>query len=73
VPLAGYATLEGEEIFLRGLIGSPDGKQVLRAQRRGRVEEAEQVGQGLALELLERGGGEILATWGAARQGSFVS
>ncbi len=73
VPLAGYATLEGEEIFLRGLIGSPDGKQVLRAQRRGRVEDAERVGRDLALELLERGGWEILATWGTARQGFFVS
>lgn len=73
VPLAGYATLEGEEVFLRGLIGSPDGKRVLRAQRRGRVEDAERVGQDLASELLARGGSEILASWGTASQGSFVS
>lgn len=60
VPLAGYAEIEGDRLTLDGLVGAPDGSLVLRAQREGRVEDAEQIGIDLADELLRQGAGELL-------------
>ncbi len=60
VPIAGYAVLEGDRLWLRGLVGEPDGSRVLRAEIRGPAEEAEALGTRLAEQLLEQGAGEIL-------------
>lgn len=61
VPIAGHAILEGDELFLRGLVGTPDGKRVLRGERRGSRGEAEKLGTELAIDLIDRGADEILA------------
>ena len=51
VPIACYALLEGEQLWLRGLVGQPDGGLLLRAEGRADVADAEargvQVGEGL--------------------------
>lgn len=60
VPLAGYATLSEGGVRLRGLIGRPDGTQLVRGEREGSCAEAERIGRELAGELLARGGEEIL-------------
>ena len=60
VPIAAYATLEGRELSLRGLVASLDGARVLRAQVRGRTEDAEPLGVEAAAAVLEQGAGEIL-------------
>jgi hydroxymethylbilane synthase len=62
VPIAGHALLEGDEIFLRGLVGTPDGARMLRADRRGPRDAAEALGTALAEDLLGQGAGEILQT-----------
>lgn len=36
VPIACYAVLEGEQLWLRGLVGQPDGTVLLRAEGRGK-------------------------------------
>ena len=61
VPIAGYALLEGDEIYLRGLVGEPDGSEILRGQRRGSSDRARELGEELAAELLQRGADRILA------------
>lgn len=61
VPIAGYAVLEGDQIYLRGLVGEPDGSRVLRAEVRGHSDEAVSLGVQLAEDLLQQGAGEILA------------
>ena len=61
VPIAAYATLEDGGMNLRGLVASLDGTRVLRAQVRGRVEDAEPLGAEAAAAVLEQGAGEILA------------
>jgi hydroxymethylbilane synthase len=61
VPLAGYAVLEGEQLYLRGLVGEPDGSVVLRAEIRGPSSDAAALGVKLAQDLIEQGAGEILA------------
>lgn len=61
VPIGSFALLEDDELWLRGLVGSPDGKTMIRGERRGRREDAEKMGISLAEELLNNGAREILA------------
>ncbi|WP_421868620.1 hydroxymethylbilane synthase [Motiliproteus sp.] len=62
VPIGCFATLNeaGDELYLRGLVGRPDGSKVLRAEVRGGVERAEALGIELAEQLLDMGAKEIL-------------
>lgn len=62
VPIASFATLNdaGDEIYLRGLVGRPDGSKVLRAEIRGAATDCETLGIQLAEELLSQGALEIL-------------
>lgn len=61
VPIGSYAELNDGEIWLRALVGAPDGSQMVRGERRGRAEDAEKLGVSLAEELLDNGAREILA------------
>ncbi|HXH02972.1 MAG TPA: hydroxymethylbilane synthase [Candidatus Competibacteraceae bacterium] len=60
VPIAGYAELEGDELWLRGLVGAPDGSRIVRGEVRGPASAAVALGQALAEELLARGAADIL-------------
>jgi hydroxymethylbilane synthase len=66
VPLAGFATIAGDQVRLRGLIGAPDGARVVRGEKTGHVAHAEALGRALARELLDAGGREILSAFGHA-------
>jgi hydroxymethylbilane synthase len=63
VPIACYADyLPGsDELWLRGLVGRPDGSLLLRAQARASAAEAEQLGIDVAEDLLAQGAADILA------------
>ncbi|WP_261846820.1 hydroxymethylbilane synthase [Pectobacterium araliae] len=60
VPIGSYAELEGDTLWLRALVGAPDGSQMIVGERRGSVSDAEQVGIALAEELLAKGASAIL-------------
>lgn len=61
VPIGSYALLQADDqLWLRGLVGTPDGSQMISAERRGHRDQAEQLGIALAEELLEKGAGDIL-------------
>ncbi|MDK2779201.1 MAG: hydroxymethylbilane synthase [Pseudomonadota bacterium] len=60
VPIACYAEREGDQLWLRGLVGSEDGRQMLRTEIRGGEGEAEQLGITAAEDLLAQGAGDIL-------------
>ncbi|MHB8622174.1 MAG: hydroxymethylbilane synthase [Sulfuricaulis sp.] len=60
VPIGGFAELHGETLYLRGLVGEPDGARLLRADIRGPVMQAEQLGAQLARILLAQGAKAIL-------------
>jgi len=62
VPLAGYAIQQGETLWLRGLVGTPDGRRMIRAARRGTLAQAETLGLHVAEELLAGGAADILAS-----------
>jgi hydroxymethylbilane synthase len=60
VPIAGYAVLEGDELWLRGLVGEPDGTQIIAGEVRGPTLAASALGITLAEDLLDRGADAIL-------------
>lgn len=61
VPIAGFALLEDGKIWMRGLVGRPDGSEMLSAEVNGTAEQAESLGIQLAEELLSQGAKKILA------------
>ncbi|MCJ8170515.1 hydroxymethylbilane synthase [Atopomonas sediminilitoris] len=61
VPIACYATLENEQLHLRGLVGEPQGTRLLRAEAYGPAQAPEALGVQVAEALLAQGAGEILA------------
>ena len=60
IPLAGYCVLNGDELFLRGAIGDPEGKSLLRYESHAPRQNAFKLGQEVAGRLLKNGGEEIL-------------
>ncbi len=61
VPIAGHAVLDGDRLVIKGLVGSPDGKLILRAEAEGPRAEAEAIGTRVADAQLAQGAGEILS------------
>ena len=60
VPIAGFAQLQGEQIFMRGLVGNPDGSVLYRAERLGGMDQAEVIGRLIAEDLLAQGADKVL-------------
>ncbi|UVE19815.1 hydroxymethylbilane synthase [Pseudomonas sp. LS44] len=60
VPIACYAELDGEQLWLRGLVGQPDGGRLLRAEAHAPASEAEALGVRVAEALLAQGAAAIL-------------
>ena len=60
IPVGAYGQINGSELRLDAMIGSLDGKRIVRGNKVGSIANAEQIGIDLAKELLSRGGKEIL-------------
>lgn len=60
MPMAAYAQLENNLLYVRGMVASTDGKQLVRRELRGAPENASALGIALAQEILKNGGAEIL-------------
>ena len=60
VPIAGFSTIDGEQITLTGLVGNVDTGVILKEQVSGNVSQAEQLGVELADLLISLGAREIL-------------
>lgn len=61
IPIGALGDVQGDKITLHGLVGSLDGKQVLRSEVSGSVSEVEQLGIKLAEQLIGMGADKILA------------
>jgi len=63
VPIACYAEYENssDQLWLRGLVGKPDGSVLLRAEGRAPAVDAEALGISVAQDLLAQGAAAILA------------
>jgi len=60
VPVAAIAGIQDERLVLQGLVSSLDGKRIFRAQLAGSMDEAEQLGKKLGMQMLESGAGQVL-------------
>jgi hydroxymethylbilane synthase len=60
VPIAGFAEIRDDQLFMRGLVGNPDGSQIYRSERKGKPEDAEIIGKAIAEDLLAQGADSIL-------------
>lgn len=60
VPIGSYALLENDTLWLRALVGQPDGSEIIRGEIRGHINDAEKIGIQLAEQLLEQGADAIL-------------
>lgn len=60
VPIGAYATLANNQLQLRGLVGSPDGTNILRATATSTAEYAKQLGIDVAEKLRLAGADAIL-------------
>ena len=60
VPIGGYAEIDHGVIVMRGLVGRPDGSELIEGSISGRPEDAVELGTVLAEDLLSRGADVIL-------------
>jgi hydroxymethylbilane synthase len=60
VPIGAFAVIEGDSLWLRGLVGAVDGSEIIRHQLRGPIAQGEQIGAELAEYLLSQGADRIL-------------
>ena len=60
VPVAGYAILNQQQLFLRGMVGVPDGSVLLHADAYANINEAKVLGKQVAENLLSQGADKIL-------------
>jgi hydroxymethylbilane synthase len=61
IPLGGYAILDGDVLYLRGFVASPDGRRVIAGETRGGRDDGEALGRQLASDLLARGADALLS------------
>jgi len=60
VPIAGFAEIRDSQLFMRGLVGSPDGSLIYRSELSGNTDQAEIIGKAIAEDLLAQGADKIL-------------
>jgi hydroxymethylbilane synthase len=59
-PVAGFAELQGAQLRVRGLVGSPDGTKVYADEISGAAMDGPALGTSLADRLLAAGAGPLL-------------
>ncbi len=64
-PIAAFAELSGNDLRLRGLVASPDGRQVFAGEIAGPAKQAPALGTSLANRLLDAGAAALLQALGA--------
>ncbi|OAI48980.1 porphobilinogen deaminase [Gammaproteobacteria bacterium SCGC AG-212-F23] len=60
-PIAAYAEIQNNQLYLRGLVASPDGKIILRAEATHAIDQSEELGYLVAETLKKQGALTILA------------
>ncbi len=60
LPIAGQASINGNDINLVGLVARIDGSEVIKSKLSGEIEKCDEIGTTLAESLLERGADKIL-------------
>jgi hydroxymethylbilane synthase len=66
VPIGAYATVDGQNVHLRAIVASPDGKRLIRTKLSGAAADPTKLGEEAGQRLLEAGAREILGAVYAA-------
>ncbi|MFZ7344127.1 hydroxymethylbilane synthase [Avibacterium volantium] len=64
VPIAGYAVIRDNQLYLKALVGKTDGSLIIRAENQSAVENSQELGMQVAESLLKQGADEILQALG---------
>jgi hydroxymethylbilane synthase len=64
VPLAVFAQLDGDALRISGMVGMPDGSEVIRGDRAGPSAEVDSLSAAVADDLLSQGADRIIASLG---------
>jgi hydroxymethylbilane synthase len=59
-PIGAYAHAKNDVLYLQAMVGSLDGKTILKSQTQGSLEQAEQLGEQVAQHLLTQGAASLL-------------
>lgn len=60
LPIAGYATLQAEQLTIRGLVGDLENQALIKSEASGNAEDAAKIGAELAHQLLVAGARPLL-------------
>jgi hydroxymethylbilane synthase len=60
-PIAGHATLDGDEMILTASVLDETGDQFIETSRRGAADRPRELGRAVGLDLLNKGAAEIIA------------
>lgn len=60
VPIAGFAEIQGDKLWMRGLVGNPDGSLIYLSEKTGDIKDAAAIGIAVADDLLAQGADKIL-------------
>ena len=60
VPIAAYGEIKNSQIYLQAMVGSLDGKRIIRDSESGSLDHVEKVGIHLAKKLIKQGADKIL-------------
>jgi len=60
IPIGGFAVLNHDHLYMRGLVGEPDGSRIMRAEVTGPAVDAELLGISVAEDLLGQGADIVL-------------
>lgn len=61
LPVAGYAILKNDKIWLRGVVATPNGQVILSADKMDSIEYSERLGFDVAKQLIDKGAAKIIA------------
>ena len=67
VPIGGHATINNQQLTLIGMVGSIDGKNIIRSELSGALDDAALIGKNVADDLLSKGADKILQKIHAAQ------
>lgn len=59
-PIGGFATFQNQQLHVRGLVASVDGKRLLQAEIQGDPADYQNLGETVAHDLLAQGAGDII-------------
>jgi len=62
VPLAVFAECFDDQIEIKAMVGRPDGSEVVRAHKRGSVNDVDQLAAAVSEDLIGQGAGRIIAS-----------